>query len=399
MTFPHLSSLRASIRRTVSLASGTAALLLLCLSGAFAEETGGSAKPKPTPDVILFSNGDQLTGQFLRVVDGTVTFHSDLAGDINVPLDKVKELRSSKQFAVLYKKQKFNRKMPESNIPTGSVLIQNQTVRVNPANAQAPQPIPFANVADIIDSDTFTKEIRHEPSIFSNWNGTITAGSTAVQATQNNTTFNGGVALIRLVPLESYLPARNRMTVNFTGTYGKVTQPGVPTTKTAIYHADSERDQYFTNRLYALGQVAFDHNFSQSLDLQQIYGGGIGWTALKDPKQQLDLKGTIQYEKQAFLEASAGTDQNLIGSTFGANYLRKLPKNIVFNQQLNYIPAWNNSRAYSANETNSVAVPVYKRLSLSVGTIDSYLNDPAVTVPPTKRNSFQFTTGVSYTLR
>jgi len=262
-----------------------------------------------------------------------------------------------------------------------------------------PQPIPFAEVADVIDSETFSNELRHEPSIFSNWNGTITAGSTAVQATQNNTTFTGGLALIRLVPSVTYLPSRNRTTMNFSGTYGKVTQPGVPTTKTAIYHADAERDQYFADGFYALGQVAFDHNFSQSLDLQQIYGGGIGWTAIKRPKQQLDLKATVQYEKQAFLEATADTNQNLIGSTFAANYLLKLPKNIVFNQQLSYIPAWNNRRAYSANETNSVAVPVYKRLSLSVGTIDSYLNDPAVTVPPTKRNSFQFTTGVSYTLR
>ena len=71
-------------------------------------------------------------------------------------------------------------------------------------------------------------------------------------------------------------------------------------TKTAIYHADAERDEYFSPRFFALGQTAFDHNFSQDLDLQQIYGGGIGWTALKTPKQELDLKATMQYEKQQF---------------------------------------------------------------------------------------------------
>ena len=35
--------------------------------------------------------------------------------------------------------------------------------------------------------------------------------------------------------------------------------------KTSIYHADGERDEYFTPHLYGLGAVAFDHNFSQGL--------------------------------------------------------------------------------------------------------------------------------------
>jgi hypothetical protein len=69
-----------------------------------------------------------------------------------------------------------------------------------------------------------------------------------------------------------------------------------------------------------------------------------------------------------------------------------------------FIPAYNDFRAYSANETNTFAFPAYKRLSFSVGTADSYLNDPPVqpqplTQPPTKRNSFQFIMGISYAFK
>ena len=78
--------------------------------------------------------------------------------------------------------------------------------------------------------------------------------------------------------------------------------------------------------------------------------------------------------------------------------MRKLGKAVIFNQQLEYIPAWNDLHAYSFGETNAVILPVYKRLSFSLGTVDSYLNDPAATTPPTKRNSFQFTMGATYTL-
>jgi hypothetical protein len=174
-------------------------------------------------------------------------------------------------------------------------------------------------------------------------------------------------------------------------------------TKSAISHLDAERDEYFSPRVFALGQAAFDHNFGQDLSLQQIYGGGIGWTALKKPKQQLDLKGTIQYEKQQFMAGAGTGNQNLVGSTFSATYaLHTRLFNLM--QGLAYIPAYNDFTAYSATETDTLAFPTYKNLSFSVGTLDSYLNDPpavvlSATQPPIKRNSFQFTMGFTYAIK
>jgi len=220
-----------------------------------------------------------------------------------------------------------------------------------------------------------------------------------VEATQHSRTFTGSAALVRAYPTVPYLPTRNKTTVDFSGTYGRITQSGEPAVKTAIYHADAERDEYISTRFYVLVQTAFDHNFSQSLDLQQIYGGGLGWTAMNSARQHLDFKATLQYEKQEFAQATAGTNQDLIGSTISSTYKLKLPHNTVFNQQISYIPAYNNTHAYSANETNNILVPFYKRLSLSIGTLDTYLNNPPITTPPSKRNSFQFTTGLTYQLR
>jgi hypothetical protein len=34
-----------------------------------------------------------------------------------------------------------------------------------------------------------------------------------------------------------------------------------------------------------------------------------------------------------------------------------------------------------------------------MGTLDSYLNDPPTSLPPTKRNSFQFTMGLTYAIK
>ena len=58
-------------------------------------------------------------------------------------------------------------------------------------------------------------------------------------------------------------------------------------------------------------------------------------------------------------------------------------------------PAWTNTRAYSAYGGVGITLPVYKRFGFTANLIDSFLNDPP---PGFKKNSVQFTTGLSYTL-
>lgn len=362
---------------------------------------------KPAPDVVVFTNGDQLSGTFVREAGGTVTFHSDILGDLDIAWDKIKELRTQTKLAVLPKGVSLKQKKAPANVPQGAVTVADDKVTVHPENNAPAQTIPLNDAQYIVDVNTLNKQLRGEPGFFAAWNGSATAGATIVQATQRQRSYSGAVALARVVPTVPWLNPRNRTTVDFIGSYGKITEDGYisggvfypsTSTKTAIYHADAERDWYFTPRLYFLAQTAFDHNFSQGLDLQQIYGGGIGWTIVKSPVQELDVKGTIQYEKQSFITTN-GENENLVGSTFAVMYMRKLPRGMLFNQEAAYIIAYNNLHAYSLSESNTLAVPFYKSLSLTIGTLDSYLNNPPPALPPTKRNSFQFTFGATYVIK
>jgi len=372
-----------------------------------------AADDKAQPDVIIFTNGDQLTGKFVNEIAGKVTFHSDVVGDITVTWDKVKELHTGQTVAVVNQGVKFVHHRIPDTVAIGTISVADQQitmVTLQPGTHYiTAQPIPVKSAEYIVDQTTLKKQLGGEPGFFQAWNGTATAGLTLVQATQNQYTFNAAVALQRLVPTVSWLDPRNRTTVDYLQSYGKITDPSyttpggvfVPSTfsKSSIFHADAERDQYMTPRLYYLGQVAFDHNYSQSLDLQQIYGGGIGYTVIKTPKQELDVKATVQYERQTFFNTLEDEDKNLIGSTFGAYYTRNLTNGLIFTQQVLYLPAWNEMHAYSLSELNTLSMPVYKNFSFTVGTQDSYLNDVPFTLPPTKRNSFQFTAGVTYNIK
>jgi hypothetical protein len=207
-----------------------------------------------------------------------------------------------------------------------------------------------------------------------------------------------------LVPSVDFLPPRTRSTINVLETYGKITQPAIPqtipptlasVTKTNIFHADAEHDKYFdATKLYGLLGASFDHNYSQGLNLQQIYGIGLGLTLIKTPVQEFDVKADVHYERQNFQPPTASN--NLIGSSFTELYHRNLPAKIIFTESGTFIPAWNNFSAYSAIFEAGLQLPTYKRLSLNVNLLDNYLNNPAVGF---KNNSLQFVTGILYTLK
>ena len=369
-------------------------LLAACLFPALPTRAADAAA-KPKSDVLIFSNGDTLTGKLDHEAGGSVTFASDNAGSVDVPWAKLKELHTQGAFAVIQTGVAVARKKANADIPIGTISIEGDTLTVNTKDGA--RQIPLKNIAYIVDQATFEKNVYKKQGFTEGITGTVSAGVSTVTSTQNSTSINTAVVLSRVVPPVAWMPARQRTLLNFNNSYGKVTQPNTPTVKTSILNAGIEQDKYLSPRFYLLGQAAWSHNYSQGLDLQQLYGGGAGYTIIKNPVQELDVTGIIDYTKQSFsaVPPAAAYSNNLIGSSFGDNYLRNFPKKIVFTEIALFNPAWNSPSDYSANLTLAANFPVFKNFGFSLGLIDSYLNDPPSGF---KGNSVQFTTGLTYSI-
>lgn len=359
--------------------------------------------PAPPPDVVVFNNGDQLTGTLERSEGTNVIFKSDVVGEVTIDMAKVKELRANGKFVVLSKNEKITR---TSNQP-GDITFAKDSITEATPNGQ-PKTVATKDLAYIIDQTTYNKEVTSNPGPVHGWNGSVTGGATVLDSSSYGQTFTAAVNFIRLIPSVPYLPPRTRTTFNLLETYGKLTQPTIPQTtpptpdsvaQTNIFHTDFEHDKYLAARFYILGDLSFDHNYSQGLDLQQIYGFGAGTTIFQTPVQQLDLKTDVHYERQNFVQyplpAVSSQNQDLIGSTFAEAYRRALPGKIQLTESGTYIQSWNELSAYSAIGALGLALPVYHRFSLSVNLLDNYLNNPAIGY---QKNSLQFVTGITYTL-
>jgi len=359
-----------------------------------------SAPAKPAPDVIVFTNGDQLTGTLERATGNSFVFKSDVVGEITVTADKIKELHAGGKFVALKNGEKVTR---TSKTP-GTITYQDNVISLaDESSSRTVETVPVKDLSALIDGATYSKEVTGNPGIFQDWTGGVSGGVTLVESTQTGETFTAALNLIRLVPSVTFLPARTRDTIDVLETYGKLTQPVIPQTtpptpdsvaKTNIFHADAEHDKYITPRLYGLVDLSYDHNYAQGLNLQQIYGAGVGYTVIKTAVQEFDVKADVHYERQNFVPPTVSTD--LIGSSFSELYTRTLPRKILFTESGTFIPAWNDPSIYSAIFAAGVQLPTYKRLSLNLNLQDNYLSNPAFGY---KDNSFQFVTGVTYTLK
>ncbi len=366
------------------------ATFVLCTSAALRAQA-----PKPGPDLLVFVNGEQLTGTLEKADGKSITFKSLMAGEITVPWSNIKTLHSSQTFAVLKPKQELTKKDALTAAPEGAISAEttDKKTEVSITSPTATTNLPLAEVDQMIPTADFTKALA--PMKWDQgWAGTASGGVSLVRSTQDSTTFNGAIALSRALPTVSWLPPRSRTSLGYTQSYGTTSQTGDPTVKTNIFHADVEQDEYFSPKLFILVDATFDHNFSSNLNLQQAYGAGIGYNVVKSAKQQLDLKVDLHYEKQSFFDPT--TTANIVGSTFAETYLRNLPKKLVFTEFGSFTPAWNDSNDYSAHVNASLGFPVYKGLGFSIAGIDDYLNDAPV---GSNKNSSQFNMNLTYTIK
>ena len=342
-------------------------------------------------DLLTLKNGDTLKGHLDSGDAKSITFVSEGAGKLVIAWSYVKSLRVPEPFAVLTKGVRVRQGQPNRKVPEGSLDVEGPTLTV--ATASGPVRMPVAAVTHLVEAKTYEKMVYGSEHLWQGWTGSLSGGASFVEATQSLETFNFGIALSRTIPSVSWLEPDDRTLLGFTSTYGSISQPNTPTISTSIYHGDAEQDEYFSRDFYALVQALYDHNSTTGLDLQQIYGAGVGYTVLRRPSQELSLTLTASYTDQQFQVASA--DQNLIGATFTVTYFYKFPHDITFNENSYISPAFNNTRAWLAYLSAGVTIPVIDSLAFSLQAIDNYWNAPA---PGFVNNSFQLNTNLSYTI-
>ena len=363
---------------------------------AFAPSTLRAQAPAPEekPDVLLLNSGETLLGALESSDPDTVTFNSRGLGQVTVAWTKIKELHAAKAFAVIPKSERFQKQSQAQSVAQGSIAVENQQIAVNPT-APSPSRVAVDSVY-LVKKDAFDAAF-HSPGLFRNWSGNLAIGSSIMLATQRSTNFTGQIQLDRIVPGLDWRAPSNRTDISFLSSYSwsrnLLEGQDADKVKTFVYQASAEHDRYLNSRVFGFLAVSFNHSLSQNLELQQSYFAGAGLVVLKRSRDEFDLRGTVGYVQRGYYLSDFNA--TLIGSRFSESYDYQF-KGIHFNEELYGIPAWNHSDKWETGGKAALYLPLSEKLSLELSSIDSYLHG----APPTyKRNSFQLTMGLAYSLR
>src|SRR5580692_4794077 len=141
--------------------------VLSLMSGVLFQQTttvwaqGGAAKP--APDVIVFTNGDQLTGTLERADGDSFVFKSDVVGEVTVSADKIKELHAGGKFVALKKDEKITR---TSKTPANITYADSVITIADQSSSPTPEAVPVKDLAHLMDSATYAKEVTGNPGIW-----------------------------------------------------------------------------------------------------------------------------------------------------------------------------------------------------------------------------------------
>jgi hypothetical protein len=318
-------------------------------------------------------------------------------------------MHTTTAFAAGSTTEKLTKKNVAEQVPVGKIALENETLRVLLPEGKVRE-FPVKDLKFMLDAPDYRRELHNKSDFLYGWYGTATLGATVVTSTNSAQTYTGKVALVRAIPTIAGLPAGSKTILNLSGTYGLAKDPEIVSggdvfqtasvTKTDILYGDLEYDKFFTPMVFGLVSGSADHNFGNGLELQQAYGAGMGWGILRSPQNDLAVRASLQYEQQQFyngITSGLGTPtENLVGASLGETWSRTFPHSIKFNESVTLNPTFNVVKAYSGVAQVGFVFPVYKDLGFSVTTTDNYLGDPPEGF---LRNSFQFTAGVTYTLK
>jgi putative salt-induced outer membrane protein YdiY len=345
------------------------------------------APEKPTPDVLVLTDGERLVGKFLNAAGGQVTFKSNMAGVLTVNLADVEELKSEGKFVVFAKGAAVHTAADATKLPTGTVSVAAKKLEVKPASGPA-QSMPVADVGKVLNA-TAVDAAQKPASLLQNWHGLANLGLTLQAATTDSRTATLFASFTRDSPGEGWLKARNRTHLDYFGlAFYSYKRFDPTTTHVALFQANFVQEHYWNSKWFVFGGASFEHASTQGLDLLQAYGGGVGYKLLEGKHGELDVRGGLGFMRQEFVDPSI--NRSMLGSRFGMSYSKTFHNGIVFSLNGGARPAWTYPKAFFAGGNMSLTIPISKHFGFNITENETFLNLPS---PYRRKNTSQSAAG------
>jgi putative salt-induced outer membrane protein YdiY len=322
-------------------------------------------------DQLTLKNGDRITGKIVKKDGDKIAFKSDVFGDISVPWAAVTEVTSDEPLTVV---------LPDGRAVKGKLSTEEGKVVI--AEPAARDTVPLTELtAARNDAEQKAYERFQEPRWIDLWAGYFDIGLSTARGNAKATTLTTAANAARVTRTDKTTLYFNQIFAN--ATVDNKSQRTAEAVRGGWAYNHNVNPRIFVNVFNDYEYDAF-----QNLDLRFVAGGGLGYMAIKNDRQRLDLLGGAAYNRESF---STPLTRNSAEAYWGDDWSYNLSSISSLKQSFRMFNNLSDTGTYRINFDLSAVTTLKKWLSWQVTTSDRYLSNP---VTGRQKNDILLTTGL-----
>jgi putative salt-induced outer membrane protein YdiY len=155
-------------------------------------------------------------------------------------------------------------------------------------------------------------------------------------------------------------------------------------------------DRDIKPRVFGFVNTDFFTDALQDLNLRSVFGGGLGFHAIKREATTLDILGGVAYTRENYTQPAPlpRLIHNFAVAQIGDELMHKLGKSTVITQRAYFFPDFNEGGEYRATFDFATITKINKWLGWQNSFGDVYVTNPPA---GKKKNDVVFTTGLNIT--
>jgi putative salt-induced outer membrane protein YdiY len=320
-------------------------------------------------DQVSLKNGDRLTGTIVQSDGKTLVLHTEYAGDVTVKWDSVKGIESNEALRV---------ELQNGKTAIGPVSTSDDTVKVATASGEVATSV--GSVKALSQQATYEK--MEKASLLQGWKGGVNAGFSFTGGNSQTTNLAIGFLAARQT-------LRDKLGAYANTVYAANNAPGAVPSTTANTEAGGLRyDHDLAPKVFAFAAADFFADELQGLNLRSVFGGGLGYHAIKNDNTTLDFLGGVNYTRESYTTLH----RNLIALTLGEELMHKFRKNTILNERLYFFPNLNSAGDYRGTFDFASVTKINKWFGWQNSFADVYVTNPPV---GKRQNDVILTTGLN----
>lgn len=339
-------------------------------------------------DQITLKNGDRLTGTIERSDGKALTIKTDYAGEVTVKFDAIQVIES---------KNDLNVSLSDGKTVVGPVSTSGENVVIT-TKSSGPVQAPKSSVTTLrspAEEAAYQKSLH--PGFGEGWDGGVNVGFALTRGNSQTKNLNIAFNAVRK-------GFRDKLILYTNSIYATNDVPTAnPHTTANAIGGGARYDRDFTPRVFGFVNADFYHDSLQNLDLRSLFGGGLGFHAIKSDATTLDLLAGVNYTHESYSAffnppnppntRVPAVSRSLAGLTLGDEFRHKLGKSTVLTQNLYFYPDLTNTGEYRGTFNLGLVTRLNKWLGWQTSFGDIYVSNP-----PTgkKKNDVLFSTGLNF---